>query len=263
MKVPRRPSIAPICALALALCAACGEEPIPSRAEPSAPPASEAATGVFAERSPERETMVARQIAARGVTDERVLAAMRRVPRHAFVPPEQRHLAYADHPLPIGLDQTISQPFIVAWMTELLELAPAERVLEIGTGSGYQAAVLAELTPHVFTIEIVRPLGERAARTLVELGYDTVAARIGDGYAGWPEAAPFDAIVVTAAPGFVPPALIEQLAPGGRLVIPVGEEGGEQDLTVIVKQPDGSTRTEHRGAVRFVPMTGEARDGKR
>jgi len=205
-----------------------------------------------------RTSMVEHQIAARGVTDERVLEAMRRVPRHALVPEDLQAWAYEDRPLPIGHQQTISQPYIVAAMTEALRLEPDDRVLEIGTGSGYQAAVLAEIVDHVHTIEIVEPLGERARRDLERLGYDNVTVRVGDGFAGWPEQAPFDAIVVTAAPEEIPPPLIEQLAEGGRLVIPVGDTF--QELRVVTKSPTGLV-TEDLMPVRFVPMTGRAQDG--
>ena len=211
------------------------------------------------DRSAERERMVAVQIEARGVRDERVLAAMRSVPRHRFIPSDERARAYQDRPLPIGLSQTISQPYVVAMMTEVLGLGPGSKVLEIGTGSGYQAAVLAEITPHVFTIEIVRPLGERAQRTLAELNYDSVRCRIGDGYFGWPEEAPFDAIIVTAAPGFVPPKLFEQLAEGGRMCLPVGERSWNQELLLVTKQGGREVRRE-LGGVRFVPMTGVAQE---
>lgn len=210
------------------------------------------------ERAAERELMVARTIEARGVRDPRVLAALRAVPRHRFVPEGERANAYADSPLPIGHRQTISQPYVVALMSEAVAPGPGQRVLEIGTGSGYQAAVLAEMGAEVWTIEIVRELGEEAARTLRALGYGAVRTRIGDGYHGWPEAAPFDAIVVTAAPGFVPPALVEQLAPGGRMVLPVGERDGVQELMLVRKDADGRVREESLGPVRFVPMTGAA-----
>jgi protein-L-isoaspartate(D-aspartate) O-methyltransferase len=200
-----------------------------------------------------RERMVARQIAARDVTDARVLAAMRRVPRHEFVPESVRAHAYEDDPLPIGHGQTISQPYIVALMTQLAEVGPDARVLEVGTGSGYQAAVLAELAGEVYTIEIVEPLARQAERTLARLGYGRVHVRHGDGWRGWPEAAPFDAIVVTAAPRTVPPALLDQLAPGGRLVIPVG--GADQQLRVYHRTKTG-LETRDVAPVRFVPMTG-------
>lgn len=200
-----------------------------------------------------RVRMVDEQLVARGIRDERVLAAMRRVPRHRFVPDAHRDEAYGDFPLPIGYGQTISQPYIVAFMTEALRVAPGSKVLEIGTGSGYQAAVLAELAGEVHTIEIVSPLAARAAALLRELGYTNVHVRDGDGYLGWPEAAPFDGVMVTAAPDHVPPPLVEQLRPGGRLVIPVGVV--EQDLIVYTKQPDGRLREEERLPVRFVPLT--------
>ena len=202
-----------------------------------------------------RESMVHEQIAARGVRDARVLAAMRKVPRHLFVPAEMVPSAYADQPLPIGHGQTISQPYIVGFMTEALELKPCDRVLEIGTGSGYQAAVLAELAAEVFSIEIVEPLGKEVALRLRDLGYSRIKLRIGDGYRGWPEAAPFDAIMVTAAPDHIPPALVDQLAPGGRLVLPVGRFF--QELVRIRRTPQG-IKQEELLPVRFVPMVGEA-----
>ena len=202
-----------------------------------------------------REQMVMTQIAARGVRDPRVLEAMRKVPRHLFVPARDRDAAYEDGPLPIGEGQTISQPYIVALMTELAAPAASDRVLEIGTGSGYQAAVLAELAGEVYTIEIVEPLARRAGALLEELGYTNVHTRVGDGYRGWPEKAPFQAIVVTAAPEKIPEPLKEQLAVGGRLVIPVG--AFSQDL-VLVTRTESGFRTDTITAVRFVPMTGEA-----
>ena len=205
-----------------------------------------------------RVQMVTRQLEARGIRDRRVLEAMRRVPRHRFVPETLQSAAYDDTPLPIGHGQTISQPFIVAWMTEALAPTPQSRVLEIGTGSGYQAAVLGEVAGEVFTIEIVEPLARSAQRLLAGLGYRNVHVRHGDGYRGWPEHAPFDAIMVTAAPEEVPEPLIEQLALGGRLVIPVGGRAMQQ-MTVITKTKAGIHR-EERMPVRFVPFTRE--DGK-
>lgn len=202
-----------------------------------------------------RGEMVARQIAARGVEDPRVLEAMRRVPRHEFVPAEHAALAYTDQPLPIGDGQTISQPYIVALMSELLELDGSERVLEIGTGSGYQAAVLGELASRVYTIEIVEPLAARSAALLARLGYANVEVRAGDGYAGWPEQAPFDAVILTAAPPAVPQPLFDQLADGGRLVAPIGRD--RQELVVYTKA-GGEVSRESVIPVRFVPMTGEA-----
>ena len=190
------------------------------------------------------------------ILDAGVLEAMRRVPRHAFVPAALRELAYDDRPLPIGYGQTISQPYIVALMTDLLRLAPRARALEIGTGSGYQAAVLAELRHQVYTIEIVSGLAEQAATRLSDLGYDAVHVRRGDGYYGWPEAAPFDGIVVTAAASQIPPPLLEQLKPGGRMVIPVGAAFLVQQLTLIEKLADGSIRTEALLPVGFVPLVG-------
>lgn len=184
-----------------------------------------------------------------------VMAAMVRVPRHRFVPDAQLAHAYDDRPLPIGQGQTISQPFIVALMTDLLGLKPDDRVLEIGTGCGYQAAVLAEIARAVYTIEIVEPLAQEAAARLAALGYRNVSARAGDGYRGWPEHAPFDAIIVTAAAPAVPPALIGQLKPGGRLVIPVGAQWEAQQLLVIEKDAAGATATHRVLGVRFVPLT--------
>jgi len=203
-----------------------------------------------------RQRMVEQQIRSRGVTSARVLAAMEQVPRHLFVPAAERGQAYEDHPLPIGGGQTISQPYIVALMTALLRLPEQSRVLEIGTGSGYQAAVLSRVGAQVYSVEIVAELGTRARETLTRLGYENVQVRIGDGYRGWPEAAPFDGILLTAAPHAVPPPLVAQLKPGGRMVLPIG--GFDQDLIVLTKQPDGTVKEEKVIPVRFVPMTGEA-----
>ncbi len=207
----------------------------------------------------QRLRMVTRQIANRGVTDSVVLDAMRTVPRHRFVPEQHRGEAYEDYPLPIGEDQTISQPYIVAVMTQILGLAPGDRVLEIGTGSGYQAAVLAEIVSQVYSIEIVESLGLRADSTLKALGYENVHVRIGDGYQGWPEQAPFDAIMVTAAPDHIPQPLVDQLAVGGRMVLPVGDS--DQNLVLLRKTKDGVIKEDQFG-VRFVPMTGEAENRK-
>ena len=188
--------------------------------------------------------------------DARVMAAMAKVPRHEFVRPADRDLAYANRPLPIGHGQTISQPYIVAVMTDLAEPAPGCRALEVGTGSGYQAAVLAELCDTVHTIEIVEPLGRQARTRLAELGYGNVEVRIGDGYYGWPEAAPFDVILVTAVAGHIPPPLLEQLKPGGRMVLPVGTRFTTQQLVLVHKRPDGRVTTRQMLPVSFVPLTG-------
>jgi protein-L-isoaspartate(D-aspartate) O-methyltransferase len=201
-----------------------------------------------------RDAMVARQIRDRGVTDARVLAAMRKVPRERFVPAELIPRAYDDGPLPIGQGQTISQPFIVAYMTEALGVARDHKVLEIGTGSGYQAAVLGELARNVYTIEIVPELARRAAATLKALGYAHVHVREGDGYAGWPEHAPFDRIIVTAAPEEIPKPLLDQLGPRGRLVVPVGEQGRTQWMTIVEKTAEGIVRR-RTIPVQFVPFT--------
>lgn len=203
-----------------------------------------------------RQQMVWNQIRARGVTDEAVLAAMETVPRHEFVLPKYLDQAYADHPLPIGYGQTISQPFIVAWMTELLELERGDKVLEIGTGSAYQAAVLAEITDQVYTVEIIEELEKSAEERLKRLGYTKVKVKHADGYYGWEEYAPYDAIIVTCAPDHIPQPLIQQLKDGGRLVIPVGPPGGYQSLWLITKQGD-QVLSKNLGGVRFVPLTGE------
>lgn len=205
-----------------------------------------------------RSAMVEKQILARGIHRASVLSALRTVPRHSFVPEDHRHRAYDDRPLPIGWRQTISQPYIVALMTELLELEGTEKVLEIGTGSGYHAAVLSRVAREVFTIEIIEPLAEQARRTLSRLGYDNVHVRLGDGYQGWSEEAPFDAIVLTAAPPHdIPRPLIEQLKVGGKLVVPLGDT--VQDLQVISKTTHG-LETRSIIPVRFVPMTGKAQE---
>lgn len=204
----------------------------------------------------ERNQMVEEQIAARGIRDASVLAAMKAVPRHWFVPEDLARVAYADRPLPIGAGQTISQPYIVALMTTALGINQGDKVLEIGTGSGYQAAVLAELTPYVWSIEIEESLARQAASVLSARGYGCIQVRAGDGYRGWPEAAPFDAIIVTCAPPEIPKALIEQLDVGGRMCLPVGEVYEVQDLMLVTKQPDGSTKSISIEPVRFVPMTG-------
>ncbi len=199
-----------------------------------------------------REQMVRLQIERRGVRNPAVLRAMREVPRHLFVPEAMRRSAYEDHPLPIGHGQTISQPYIVAAMTEMLDPKPGDRVLEIGTGSGYQTAVLARLVKHVYSIEIVEPLGREARARLEQMGCANVSIRIGDGYEGWPEEAPFNKILLTAAPPEVPPRLVEQLQPGGRLVAPVGTSW--QELVVIDKDASGRVRRRSEFPVMFVPM---------
>jgi protein-L-isoaspartate(D-aspartate) O-methyltransferase len=205
-----------------------------------------------------RTTRETRHETGRAALSERVMQALARVPRHSLVLKGDEAIAYRNRPLAIGHGQTISQPFIVGLMTDLLDVKPGDKVLEVGTGSGYQAAVLAELGAKVYTIEIVEPLGRQAAAQLAALGYRSIDTRIGDGYRGWPEQAPFDAIIVTAAPSEVPPALIEQLKTGGRLVIPLGEPRGGQTLYLMEKQSDGRlTRREILG-VRFVPFTGVA-----
>ncbi len=231
---------------ALLVLATCGPERTES--QPARPRVAD-------ERADEREAMVREQLAARDVTDPRVLDAMRRVPRHRFVPEAQRADAYGDFPLPIGHGQTISQPYIVGLMSQLAQVEPGQRVLEIGTGSGYQAAVLAELGAEVYSIEIVAPLAERARASLQELGYHRVHLRVGDGYAGWPEHAPFDAVLLTAAPRDIPPPLLEQLGNDGRLVAPVGDLA--QELVVVTRTPSGYARRSVT-PVRFVPMTGRA-----
>jgi len=201
-----------------------------------------------------REKMVETQIKARGVKDPRVLSALRKVERHRFVPEEYLNSAYSDQPLPIGEGQTISQPYIVALMTELLELKGDEKVLEIGTGSGYQAAILAELAKEVYTIEIIESLASMARSRLSGLGYQNIKVKAGDGYLGWPEAAPFDAIIVTAAPDHIPKPLLDQLKEGGRMVVPVGTYA--QELRKIVKR-SGTIETTDIIPVVFVPMTGD------
>jgi protein-L-isoaspartate(D-aspartate) O-methyltransferase len=208
-----------------------------------------------------RQRMVAEQLRDRGIRDPAVLKAMETVPREEFVSAMERSRAYDDGPLPIGKGQTISQPYIVALMTELIAPKPDDVVLDIGTGSGYQAAVLAEIVKKVYSIEIIPELAESAAARLRRLGYDNVEVRTGDGWLGWPEHAPFDGIVLAAAPEVVPPPLLEQLAPGAALVLPVGDD--YQDLVVHRKQEDGSIARERVISVRFVPMTGIAEDRDR
>ncbi len=248
-----------VLSLALVLLTACttaATAPTPTTMpSPAAVPLAPGDEAAFAQQ---RERMVIETIERRGVTDEDVLRAMRAVPRHLFVPEDERNWAYGDFPLPIGYGQTISQPYIVALMTELLELKEGDKVLEIGTGSGYQAAILAEIPGvEVYTIEIVSPLAKRARQQLESLGYTNVHCQEGDGYYGWPEHGPFDAIIVTAAPDHMPQPLAEQLAQGGRMVIPIGPPGGYQTLWKFVKQPDGELQAFNMGGVAFVPLTGE------
>ncbi|MFQ5412111.1 MAG: protein-L-isoaspartate(D-aspartate) O-methyltransferase [Phycisphaerae bacterium] len=212
------------------------------------------------ERADDRLRMVERQIKALNFRNKQVLEAMMSVPRHWFVPEAYQRLAYADHPLPIGYKQTISQPYVVAVMTKLLDLEPGEKVLEIGTGSGYQAAVLAELTDEVYTIEIIEPLAKRTQKLFKEKGYHMIRMRIGDGYEGWPEEAPFDAIIVTCAPDAVPPPLVEQLAYGGRMCIPVAAGETQQNLILLEKDWEGDLIQQRIVAVKFVPMTGKAQE---
>lgn len=204
-----------------------------------------------------RKQMVSTQIRSRGIVDKRVIEAMERVPRHLFVPDAYREQAYIDSPLPIGYGQTISQPYIVALMTEALKIEPGDKVFEVGTGSGYQAAVLAEMGAEVYTMEIVEELAASANRLFKSLNYSHIHARLGDAYQGWVEHSPFDAVIVTAAPEHVPQPLVDQLKTGGRMVIPVG--GRFQDLVLMTKTADGLEK-ESLGPVIFVPMTGEARD---
>ena len=214
----------------------------------------------FTERQEERNQLVESGVIGQGVEDEAVIEAMRSVPRHHFVGDGHQRQAYQNNPLPIGHGQTISQPYIVAYMSEMLEIEPGDKVLEIGTGSGYHAAVLSELTPHVFSIEIVEPLAELSSSRYEELGYHTIKTKTGDGYYGWEEHAPFDKIIVTAAPGHIPSPLMDQLKPGGIMAIPIGSPYQTQTLMKVTKTEDGEVRTERMLPVRFVPMTGEAQD---
>ncbi|MGH9459343.1 MAG: protein-L-isoaspartate(D-aspartate) O-methyltransferase [Thermoanaerobaculia bacterium] len=232
--------------LILVLTSACAMEGVPDSRAPGGAETDPMARARF--------RMVTDQIVARDVSDSAVIEAMRTVPRHRFVPPSEAPSAYEDRPLPIGYGQTISQPYIVAYMTQALDLGPGDRVLEIGTGSGYQAAVLAEIVREVYTIEIVPELARQARDTLAQLGYDNVHVREGDGYRGWPEAAPFDGIIVTAAPRRIPAPLIDQLALNGRMVVPVGD--WYQELVILTKTAEGVIE-QRTIPVRFVPMTGE------
>lgn len=213
-----------------------------------------------ADLAAQREAMVEQQIAGRGISDPATLEAMRAVPRHEFLPLRLRSEAYMDYPLPIGHGQTISQPFIVAFMTEAIRPQPGEKILEIGAGSGYQAAILAHMGADVYTIEIVEPLAKMARLTLERLGYKNARVKYGDGFHGWPEHAPFDAIIVTCAPDKIPPALVEQLRDGGRMIIPVG--GGMNQELVLLRKEGNKIEKQSVLPVRFVPMTGEAQDAR-
>src|SRR6266540_4914232 len=229
--------------VAMLAATACGQKPAPT-----------------ANFGTKRQRMVQQQLMTRGINDARVLAAMAKVPREEFVPPESRAASYEDGPLPIGYGQTISQPYIVAFMTEQLRPKPTDRVLEVGTGSGYQAAILAELVSEVYSIEIVEPLAKNAEATLQRLGYKNVHVKAGDGYKGWPEAGPFDAIIVTCAPDKVPQLLVDQLKDDGRMVIPVGDRFA-QELYLLEKK-NGQLKQSATLPVRFVPMTSEAQKAK-
>jgi len=240
---------APVLACALVLALACSPATGPADLEGT----GDCSSAAWADA---RHRMAQRQIAGRGIQDPAVLAAMRSVPRHCFVPRELQGRAYADCPLPIGEGQTISQPYIVALMTEMLDPQPTHRVLEIGTGSGYQAAVLARLVDRVFTVEIVPTLARQATARMRTLGIHNVQVRQGDGRLGWAEQAPFDSILVTAAAETIPPRLVEQLKPGGRLVMPVGAEHAVQRLTVLTKDRSGSVIRQETVPVRFVPLVG-------
>lgn len=241
----------------LLVCAACAP-PIPAAPTPEATPVNAPPPATAMMPDPylgARLNLVDNTMRARGIKDERVLTVMEKAPRHAFVPDDYINQAYADHPLPIGYGQTISQPYIVALMTELLELQAGDKVLEIGTGSGYQAAVLAELVGEVWTIEIIPELAEQAADRFASLGYDNIHVRTDDGYYGWPEQAPFDAIIVTAAPDHIPQPLLQQLTDNGRLVVPVGPPGGYQTLWQLVREGE-DVKAFNLGGVRFVPLVG-------
>lgn len=232
------------------------DAPAQERAAPGKAAEPAETTRSDADRASERARMVEEQIAERDIEDRRVLDALRTVPRHEFVPERYRRMAYADQPLPIGEGQTISQPYIVALMTELLQLDRGDKVLEVGTGSGYQAAVASVVADSVFTIEIIETLASSAAERLERLGYANVVARQGDGYFGWEERGPFDGILVTAAAGHIPPPLVKQLKPGGRMVIPVGGAFQLQHLVLVTKEEDGKVTTRNLLPVAFVPLLG-------
>lgn len=234
---------------------ACSSEPVGTTTSATTPPARDQKAPTEADFTQARNSLVDKHILPSGVKDAKVLEVMRKVPRHRFVPPVVALMAYEDGPLPIGHEQTISQPSLVAYMTEALQLKPTDRVLEIGTGSGYQAAILSHLAKDVYSIEIVEPLAKASQKVLKELGHKNIQVRSGDGYRGWPDKAPFDAIILTAAPGNIPQPLIDQLADGGRLLAPVG--GKDQKLVLLTKTAKGIKR-ETLIPVIFVPMTGEA-----
>jgi protein-L-isoaspartate(D-aspartate) O-methyltransferase len=234
----RRPGALRACLTALS-CFGCGD-PVSARDDSSYDAA--------------REAMVREQIAGRGIRDLRVIEAMQQVPRHSFIPPAERARAYDDGPVPIGQGQTISQPYIVALMTELVRPQPGDRVLEVGTGSGYQAAVLSRLVTHVYTIELEETLARSATAVLRELQYENITVRTGDGYGGWPEHAPFDIVIVTAAPEAIPQPLIDQLKPGGRLIVPVGPRFSVQQLQLLEKDASGAIKTTEVSPVMFVPL---------
>ncbi len=241
--------------LMLVLLTACAAATTPA---PTSTPSTLIDEPQFAQQ---RERMVIETIERRGISDKEVLDAMRAVPRHLFVPEGSRDHAYGDYPLPIGYGQTISQPYIVALMTDLLELQEGDRVLEVGTGSGYQAAILAAMPGiEVYTIEIIPELAESAHERLASLDYASLHCKQGDGYYGWPEHAPFDAIIVTAAPDHLPQALVKQLAPGGKMVLPIGPPGGYQTLWKFIKEPGGELKALNMGGVAFVPLTGPGAD---
>ena len=252
--------LSPMIASLAILADAGGQEPVTEPPAPVAPPVTEPVVPAPPETPGAevvRQRMVAEQVQRRGVKDPAVLMAMRKVPRDLFLPFDTRAQAYDDRAIPIGYNQTISQPYVVGFMTEALALAPGDRVLEIGTGSGYQTAILAELVKEVFTIEIIEPLGDRAAEMLASLGYRNIRRRIGDGYRGWEEASPFDAIIVTCSPDAIPQPLVDQLAEGGRMIIPVGPRGEPQQL-VLLRKIGGRLDERKVLPVVFVPMTGEA-----
>jgi protein-L-isoaspartate(D-aspartate) O-methyltransferase len=244
--------------VALALLIACSKRDVKPKTEPPPPPVAPADAMEAKPLDPyaeERFKMVERTLVTRDITDGRVLAAMKITPRHEFVPPDIRHLAYEDRPLPIGFDLTISQPYIVAFMTQAVDVKPGDKVLEIGTGSGYQAAVLALMGAKVWTIEIHPELGARTKKVLEKLSFKDVAMRIGDGYYGWKDAAPFDAIMITCATTEVPPPLRAQLKPGGRIIAPIGDDYGQQ--LMLMTEDHGTWKTESVMDVRFGPMKGE------